>query len=430
MNIERLMQRIRLGEDSTLELKQLVIRDNGKSIEPDPDSLADELAALGNANGGMLILGIDDKTRAVTGIALEYLDRVEAWLTAICNDRIKPPLDVVTHHVELPDADGQLRPVIVAEVPQSLWVHQSGNGYFRRVGHAKRKLEPDVLARLFQQRSQARIIRFEEQPVFDAGYTDFDPLLVNRFTREDQDDAQIQLQRLHLLRKTDGGLRAGVAGVLLCTLTPHRWLRNAEIIAVAHDGLVNNPDDQVDAQEIRGPLDRQIWDAIHFVQRNMRTPARKVLGRIDYPQYDLAAVFEAVVNAVAHRDYSRDAQRIRLFMFSDRMEIYTPGALPNSMTIESMASISAPRNEVIASLFAQYYPVEEPLYGKNQLMDKRGAGVRMILKRSEALSGKRPLYENLGDMELKLTIFAAPPPERNAGWQAIPSSGMRIGNDD
>ena len=97
-------------------------------------------------------------------------------------------------------------------------------------------------------------------------------------------------------------------------------------------------------------------------------------------------------------------------MFRDRLEINTPGALPNSMTIESMAQISAPRNEVIASLFAQYYPVEDPLLGKNQLMDKRGAGVRLILNRSESLSGRRPVYENLDDMELKLTIYAAPPP--------------------
>lgn len=80
------------------------------------------------------------------------------------------------------------------------------------------------------------------------------------------------------------------------------------------------------------------------------------------------------------------------------------------MTIDSMAAISAPRNEVIASLFARYYPVAEPLFGKGQLMDRRGAGVRMILERSEALSGQRPVYENLDDMELLLTIYAAPPP--------------------
>ncbi|MBK8962004.1 MAG: hypothetical protein WBQ93_01945 [Candidatus Competibacter sp.] len=72
--------------------------------------------------------------------------------------------------------------------------------------------------------------------------------------------------------------------------------------------------------------------------------------------------------------------------------------------------VNFPLEFFLQSNFAQYYPVEDPLFGKNQLMDKRGAGVRLILKRSEALSGKRPVYQNLSDMELKLTIFAAPPP--------------------
>jgi ATP-dependent DNA helicase RecG len=165
MNIERLLQRIRLGEDSTLELKEIRVRPGGKGMEPHADGLSDELAALGNASGGTLVLGVDDKTKAVTGIPLEHLDSVEAWLTAICTDRIRPALDLVTRHLELPGPDGEPRAVIVAEVPRSLWVHESANGYFRRVGHAKRKLTPDGLARLFQQRSQARLIRFEEQEV-------------------------------------------------------------------------------------------------------------------------------------------------------------------------------------------------------------------------------------------------------------------------
>jgi ATP-dependent DNA helicase RecG len=410
MNVERLLRRIRLGEDSSLELKQVQVRGGGKSFEPHADGLSDELAAFANAGGGTLILGVDDKTKEINGIPLGHLDGVESWLTAICADRIRPPLDLLTRHLELPGPDGRPRAVIVVEVPRSLWVHESANGYFRRVGHAKRKLAPDALARLFQQRSQVRLIRFEEQEVPGAGFEDLDPLLFDRLLIQGQGDAAEQLRRLHLLKETDEGPVPTVAGVLLCTLKPQRWLRNAEIIAVAHDGLVNDPNEQTDAHEIQGPLDRQIWDAVHFVRRNMRTPARKTLGRVDYPQYDLAAVFEAVVNAVAHRDYSRDAQRIRLFLFANRLELYTPGALPNSMTIDSMTAISAPRNEVIASLFARYYPVDDPLFGKSQLMDRRGSGVRLILERSQALSGKRPLYQNLDDMELLLTIYAAPPP--------------------
>lgn len=424
MNTDELMQRIGLGEDSTLELKRVTLGPGGKVTAPHADGLSDELAALGNAGGGTLVLGVDDRTRAVTGIPPEHLDRVEAWLTAICTDRIKPPLDVLTRHLVLPDADGGApRPVILAQVPRSLWVHESANGYFRRVGHAKRKLAPDALARLFQQRSQARLIRFEEQAVTAATLNDLDPLLVSRFTRDGEGDTPTQLRRLHLLTEADGTPVPTVAAALLCTLAPQRWLRNAEIIAVAHAGLANDPADQVDALEIQGPLDRQILDAVHFVRRNMRTPARKPLGRVDYPQYDLAAVFEAVVNAVAHRDYSRHAQRIRLFLYADRLELYTPGELPNSMTIESMTAISAPRNEVIASLFARYYPVNDPLFGKNQLMDRRGAGVRLILDRSHALSGRWPVYRNLGDMELLLTLFAAPgPPDgegtRRTDWEA------------
>ena len=127
----------------------------------------------------------------------------------------------------------------------------------------------------------------------------------------------------------------------------------------------------------------------------MVTPARKALGRIDYPQYHLGAVFEAIVNAVAHRDYSLHGQRIRLFMFSDRLEIHSPGALPNTLSLESMSRLSVPRNEILASLFSRYYPVDEPGLGKSYLMDRRGFGVEMILRESEKLSGRKPLYETI-----------------------------------
>ncbi len=410
MNIERLMQRIRLGEDSTLEMKQVMIRGAGKVIEPHRDGLSDELAALGNASGGTLILGVDDRTRNITGIPMEYLDQVEAWLTAICTDRIKPSLDLVTRHLELPDAEGQLRPVIVAEVPRSLWVHQSANGYFRRVGHAKRELAPDALARLFQQRSQVRMIRFEEQEVPECRFDDLDALLLRRFLKPEQGDPVEQLSRLHLLREVSGKAAPSVVGVLLCSLDPSRWLRNAEIIAVAHDGLQNDPDDQTDAREIKGPLDRQILDAFHFVQRNMITAARKPLGRIDYPQYQLDVVFEAIVNAVAHRDYSIYGSKIRLRMFEDRLELFSPGGIPNTMTVDSLPYRQSARNETISSLLAKRpVPTDIPWLNTDRktMMDKRGEGVRIILDNSQRLSGKLPEYLLIDGSELVLTIYAA-----------------------
>ncbi|MEI6333950.1 MAG: ATP-binding protein [Methylococcaceae bacterium] len=409
------LKRIRLGEDSTLEFKRVIMRGQTKVDAPHPDSLADELAAMANANGGTLILGVDD-SKAVLGIAYADLDTVEKWLAELCQNKIDPPLDIMTRHIELSDSAGQLQPVIIVQVLRSLMVHKSPNGYFKRVAHAKREMKPEVLARLFQQRSQSRLMRFEELAVPTTQLSQADALLMRNFLKANEGEPAIQMHRLHLTAEDEGEPRLSVAGVLLCTLKPTQWFPSAYIQAVAYSGLINDPQDQVDAKDFDGPLDRQIWDAFDFVRLNMKVPARKVLGRIDYPQYSLRAVFEAVVNAVAHRDYSVSNSRIRLHLFADRLELYSPGALPNSMTVETMQMMSMPRNEVLASLFSRYYQVRDSGLGREYLMDRRGSGVDVILAESEKLSGKKPVYENIADMELKLTIYAAslPNQEQNA----------------
>ena len=400
------LQRIRLGEDSTLELKRVVLRGPTKVSDPHPDGLADELAAMANAGGGTVVLGIDDASRQVLGIPLAELDTVERWLSEIAQQLITPPLDMRTQHLDLPDATGLPQPVVVVTIPQSLWVHRSPNGYFRRVGHAKREMAPDYLARLFQQRSQVRLIRFEEQPVPGVDVRALDPLLMNGFVREGEGEPLTQLKRLRLVADDHGQTRPTVAGILVCTRRPTQWMPAACIQAVAYRGRANDPADQIDAKDFEGPLGQQVWDAVDFVARYNTTRASKDLGRVDKPQYSMRAVFEAVVNAVAHRDYSMATARIRLHMFADRVEISSPGALPNTLTIDAMREVSIPRNEIITSLFARYFQVPAG-YGRQYLMDRRGAGVDIILDESERLSGRRPLYENLADVELRLTLFAA-----------------------
>ena len=296
-NLLEWLQRIRLGEDSTLELKRVVLRGPAKVFAPYPDSLADELSAMANAAGGELLLGVDDQTREVLGIPIDQLDTLEKWIADICQDRVKPPLDVQTEHLLLPDATGALLPVVVVTVPRSLWVHKSPGGYFRRVAHAKREMAPEMLARLFQQRSQARLIRFEEQPVPAAQASDLDSLLVRAFVRHGEGDPSAQLRRLHLLVDDGGTVRPSVAGVLLCTSKPVRWLPAAYVQAVAYRGRNNDPADQIDAKDFDGPLGQQIWDAYGFVRRHMSVAADKVTGRVDRPAYSQRALFEAIVNA-------------------------------------------------------------------------------------------------------------------------------------
>lgn len=192
---------------------------------------------------------------------------------------------------------------------------------------------------------------------------------------------------------------------------PETFISNAFIQAVCYRGTERNAAYQLDAKDITGPLDVQVRDACKFVERNMRVFAIKAPNRIETPQFSMNAVFEAVVNAVAHRDYSIYGSKIRLHLFSDRLEIFSPGAIPNTMTIDSISERQSARNELISSLLARC-PMNVDAIGsqRNFIMDKRGEGVPIIITESEKLSGRKPVYRLLDDSELMLTIFAAQPP--------------------
>lgn len=413
---EALLEKVRLGEDQWIEVKTMVFA--GEKVKgPDRRDVADELAAFANASGGVFVLGVDDKTRDLVGIPLERLDLAERFAYELVRDLIKPPLFPRIERLLLAGTDGQSRPVIKIDVSRSLFVHQSPGGYFHRVGSSKREMEPEYLARLMQQRSQARLIRFDEQVVSDVSLGDLDPELIDRFrTTRTGGEVGAFLRKLGMARDDDRGeLRPSVAGVLMASRHPEQWLRHAFIQAVAYrgegvSGAADVPGYQIDAKDIVGPLDVQVVEACRFVARNMRMEASKTVGRHDVPQYDMTAVFEALVNAVAHRDYSMYGSKIRLRMFANRLEVYSPGALANTMTIDSLDQRQANRNEAIASLLAKC-PVPSDISGlettRSTFMDRRGEGVSIILDRSERLSGRRPVYELPDESELKLTIFAA-----------------------
>ena len=426
MDPDALLRRIDLGEDSQLELKAVYFKSARRIDGPQAGSLSDELAAFANAIGGLLILGVDDETRQVEGIPRERLDVVEQWLSNLAQDRIEPPLVFHTTHLELPDAVGDWQPVIAVEVPRSLWVHRSAGGYFHRVGNSNRQLSTDYLARLIQQRSQVRIIRFDEQSVPEARFEDLAEDLVRRFSQmpfEEQGSVAPNpadmLRRMHLMsRDADGESRPTVSGVLLCSQRPDRWLPSAYIQAVAYRGQVQDSAHQIDSQDIFGPLDQQIRNGLAFVLKNQRVAAIKSPEREERPQFSKRAVFEAIVNAVAHRDYAIPAARIRLLLYEDRLEIRSPGTIPNSMSLESMTELSLPRNEVIANLLGRFYPLEDASLRRTTFMDKRGDGVRVILAESLAVSGREPRYELIEDLEVKLTLFAAAPGAAHETGQA------------
>ena len=203
----------------------------------------------------------------------------------------------------------------------------------------------------------------------------------------------------------DGEVRLTLAGVLLCTEEPQRWLPHAYIQAVSYAGERTDADYQTDARDIGGPLDQQVAESLHFVRRNMLVRATKETARSERPQFSERAVFEALVNAVAHRDYSMSGARVRLHLFGDRLELYVPGALANTLTPDSLYLRQANRNELIVPLLARC-PTPSGV-GRTRLMDRRGDGVPIIRRECEELSGHLPEYRLLDDSELLLVMRAA-----------------------
>ncbi len=411
-NTADLLKQIAIGEDSVLEFKTIEFKGN-QVAGPHRNSMADELAAMANTATGVILLGVDDKSKAIIGIPMDKLDVVETWLRGICNDLIEPPLDCVIRKIPIAAENSDEKIIIRVDVPRSLFVHQSPGGYFRRIGSSKRQMKPDVLARLFQQRSQTRLIRFDEQTVPNAKLNDLDPKLWKRFrTVISPKNDQEFLEKMKLItRDEDNVLRPTVSGVLMASDTPESFMSSAFIQAVCYRGTERSAAYQLDAKDITGSLDVQIQEACKFVERNMRIYAIKTPYRIETPQFSMNAVFEAIVNAVVHRDYSIYGSKIRLHLFADRLEIFSPGSIPNTITVDSLSERQSTRNELLSSLLARS-PMNVNAIGSQRsfIMDKRGEGVPIIITESEKLSGRKPEYLLLDDAELKLTIFAAKPP--------------------
>ena len=395
-SLTELTEKIYLGEDSTIEFKREL---------PHRESLAEEIAAFANANGGVILIGVDDDGEIV-GIDRQDLDRAERTAVEVCRDSIDPTVHILTEKLRMDD-----KILLKIGVPRSLFVHESSGRYFIRQGSSKRRMNTEQLGRLLQSRSQAHRIAFDEQFVPNTHKDTLRETLYQRFITEEateREKVEDLLLKRRLLVKEGQEYHASVAGLLMCHDRPDDYLYNSFIQAVFYNGVERDANYQLDAKDFRGPLDQQIVDAFKFVERYNQVSARKEIGRIERSQYSMRAVFEAVVNAVVHRDYSKAGSKIRLFMFTDRLELYSPGALANTLTVDDLRYNQATRNELLARLLSEL-TLDDDIGAqvvRRHFLERRGEGVGIILNESEKLSGKIPAYELFGE-ELRLTIFAA-----------------------
>ena len=399
---KELKRQLSLGEDTQWEFKQIVFSQS-RPRSPSRDDLADEIAAFANADGGVLLCGVTDEG-VIQGMSREEIVELDSFLVEVSSDSIKPAVRISTYHREL---DGKR--LLLVEVPQSGSQHDSPGGSYVRVGGSKRRMTSDERLRLAQQRSQARFLWFDKQPVPNTGLGTLDKALWKPLlSAEGRAYPDTALEKMGFLgRDEHGTIRATVAGLLFCSHTPEEWLPNACITATHYRGT-DRSSGQLDTQTITGPLNRQIAEAVAFAVRNMRVGAYKDPARMDLPQYSAEALFEALANAVAHRDYSMRGSRIRLSMFADRVEIQSPGALANSLRVDELEYRQATRNEVLASVFGRM-PTSgiQGAGGRLFIMERRGDGVPVIRRETRELAGRLPRFDLIGGAELRVTLPAA-----------------------
>lgn len=399
---DEIRQRLGLREDSRWEFKQLEFRGN-QLTSPSQEELAEDIVAFANASGGTLLCSITDdgQIQGLTDLQLVAFGRS---LAGASSEVVKPALRVQMRRFVL---GGKL--VARVRVPQGKRVHECDNRALIRVGASNQCLGNTERTRLDQSRELANQLRFDEQVVPDSDFESLDERLWEPLISvTDGDNPRRALTNLRLLSTDEFGIeRATVAGTLLCTASPEIWLPTARIYATSHRGE-DTSTDQIDAQQIVGPLTTQIADAVKFVTKNMRVAARKTPSREDLPEYDETAVFEAMVNAVVHRDYSVDSRGIRITMLKGCLTIDVPGMLARGMTIESMDSTQATRNEAISSVLRRV-PVDGVSGSSHRrfLMERRGVGVSIIKSRTLEATGSLPKYSLVGNSSVLLRIPAA-----------------------
>ena len=218
-SLTELIEKIMLGEDSTIEFKREM---------PQRNSLADEIAAFANSQGGVILIGVDDY-REIVGLELQELGSVEKTVVEICEDSIEPTVHIFTEKLRLDDKN-----LLKIEVPRSLFVHKTANGYYTRQESGKKEMSTEQLARLFQTRSQPRTTPFEKLPVPNTHKETLKESLYRRFITENATEEMIEdlLLKRSLLVQEGREIRASVAGVLMCHETPDDFLYNSFIQAV------------------------------------------------------------------------------------------------------------------------------------------------------------------------------------------------------
>jgi ATP-dependent DNA helicase RecG len=326
--------------------------------------LASTLAGMANTKGGVVLLGIAPRSGQVQGVKDPPACIDKIFQAVLLND---PPLVLPVpqlYHVG-PSQAG----VLWINIPRGLPNVYSVEGRF--FGREGRQTNPLAAGRLRELLVERGVIQFEARVPPGAELSDLDSDQIQAYIEAldlpgSADPHQILVQR-GCLKLVEGRLKPTYAALLLFGRTPQQWAPSAAILAARFSGSTFG--DHFIKQDIQGTLPDQLRKAEAFAREQLRSVVRLVgLKRQETPEYPLEAVRELLVNAVAHRDYNLQGDNIHLNLFSDRLEVQSPGLLPGPVNLGNLLEARFSRNAVIVQVLSDLGFVERLGYGLDRVV--------------------------------------------------------------
>jgi len=337
--------------------------------EPEIELLAETLVAFANSDGGTVLMGVDENGHTTGGI---YADEVEDALQAAVRE-CRPLVETRWH--EAAAEEGRAFAIVVDRSPE---LHSLADGrVLVRAGVENRPLSGDQIRQLAATKSTGD---FEAELAPGARREDFDDETIAEFITKWEERQHREWTRsvddlLLEVGALDEDGHPTIAGVLLFAGNPQAFLPQSGLTFVKFVGTLPRGESGQPGygrrEEISGPLARIIQRTWEVVGEEMRTGAVVTgLEREEHTEYPVSAVREALVNAVAHRDYRLGGRRIEVRMFRDRMEITSPGGLPGFITVDNIVDEHFSRNPRIVSGLYQWGYIEELGLGVDLMIEE------------------------------------------------------------
>ena len=356
MEAIELINLISAGETSTVQFK-LQLDKNDRS------GVIDEMVAMSNSVGGIIVFGVDDKTGTVRNMGYDELQETGRDLSNIATDSVKPSIFITTEVVNLSGNN-----VLVTHIPEGTakpYKNNNGTIYIKQAGDKRKVTDNSEILRLFQ--SNGTVFP-DEMIVNGTSFVDVDMEKVFEYVRRIQPDFTAEQMNDTILQNINvlNGGRLTLGGLLFFGKEPQRFRPSFLTKAVCFVGDNIGGSDYRDSEDIAGTIPEMYHRAISFFKRNLRYVQDgqnfNSVGKLEIAE---VAIEELLQNAYTHRDYTKNAP-VRLLIFDNRVEIISPGKLPNSLTIDNIKmGNTVARNSLIVT------------YG-SRLMNYRGLGSGII----------------------------------------------------